>query len=86
MGKIWKKWVSLCLTLSMLLGVLPTRAFAAEEYTIYLGGQAMTADAEGKVSYYTNGNDENSGGGVAFLRTSQTIIMPSCGTIRTRKN
>ncbi len=51
-----KRILSIVLSIVMLVGLLPTTALAADTYTIYIAGLAMTASADGSaVSYYVNG-------------------------------
>ena len=51
-----KRILSIVLSIVMLVSLLPTTALAADTYTIYIAGLAMTASADGSaVSYYVNG-------------------------------
>ena len=51
-----KRILSIVLSIVMLVGLLPTTALAADTYTVYIAGLAMTASADGSaVSYYVNG-------------------------------
>ena len=49
-----KRILSIILSIVMLVSMLPMTARAADTYTIYIAGLAMTASADGTVSYYVN--------------------------------
>lgn len=57
-----KKIIGLILCLVLFVGFIPSAVFASEEYTVYLGGNQMSASSDGKLcSYFVNGENAQSG-------------------------